>query len=179
MKKIWIIFALVVIIAAQVTFIYSFRSTSTHSSVTGTSAVVISKFKYAYMRASIYISPRQFDSSTLLVFPNGTQKEIQWNNTEPFYRFNLVLPRSGDFLGDHNVNTFYGSIYNFSSFVDEATLSLSRDQPIDVDIISNVDDNFLRWYSLQYTDDPEYIDIYWFKIQGDATIHVSGFGVGI
>ena len=181
MKKIWLIFLLVIIIMAQITFIFSFQSTSAYSKVTGTSAVVVSKMKYAYAQVSIHIRRSQFDSEVTLIFPNGTQKEIlpkvQPQEIHDFiYTLDVFLARSGDFLGDHNVNTFYGSIYNFSSLIEEPTLSLSRDHPIDIDIVPNVDKNFLKWYTLPYTDDPKYIDIYWFKIQGDAYVDVIVHG---
>ena len=178
MKKIWLIFALTVIIMAQITFIFSFQSTrarAASSTVTGTSAVVVSKMNYAYLRASIHITRSRFDSEVTLIFPNGTQQEM----TDFTYTLEVFLPRSGDFLGDHDVNTAYGSYYHYSSWFDGPLLSLSRDHPIDIDIVPNVSDDFLGWYSLQYTDDDEYIDIFWFKIQGDARVHVVEYGVVI
>ena len=173
MKKIWLIFALTVIIMAQITFIFSFQSTRASSTVTGTSAVVVSKMNYAYLRASIHIHRSRFGSEVTLIFPNGTQQEI----TGSIYTLEVFLPRSGDFLGDHDLKTVYGAHINYSSLFDGQLLSLSRDHPIDVDIVPNVSDDFLSWYTLPYTDDYRYVDIYWFKIQGDADVDVSVYGV--
>ncbi len=173
MKKIWLIFALTVIIMAQITFIFSFQSTSASFPVTGTSAVVVSKMNYACLRASIHIHRSRFDSEVTLIFPNGTQQEI----TDFTYALEVFLPRSGDFVGDHDVKTAYGAHINYSRWFDGQLLSLSRDQPIDIDIVPNVSDDFLSWYTLPYTDDYKYIDIYWFKIQGDAQVTVSVDGV--
>jgi hypothetical protein len=190
MKKIWIIFALVVIIAAQVTFIYSSRNTSVHSSVTGTSAVVISKLKYTYMRATIHIHRSGFDSDVIITFPNGTQQEIfhklspEEKRTGKFdfdFTFTVILPRSGDFLGDYNFFTFLDSDPSF--WVNGSTLSLSRNHPIDVAVVPKFSDNFLRWYyDDKHTfdrDHSKYIDIYWFKIQGNASLNIVGSGVAI
>ena len=173
MKKSWLLLILVIIIAAQVTFIASFRNTSAHSSVSGTSAVVVSKLKYAYMKATIQIFP-DFNSSVLLIFPNGTDLEITW----PSYSMTVFLPRSGDHLGDYETGVALGT--DPASWFD-ATLSLSRDRPIDVDVVPNVSDNFLRWYydDMFSRDHSTHIDLYWFKIQGDAHVHVSGDGMTI
>ena len=176
MKKIWLIFALTVIIAAQVTFMYSFRSTSITSEVTGTSAVVVSKMKYAYMRASIYIFVPGYNSSVVLEFSNGTQKEI----TGYSYNFEVFLPRSGDFMGDYQTASLLVPIaFNPFSSGDYPKVALSQDHPIDVDVIPNVSSDFLSWYDNSYTDYSENIDIYWFKIHGDAQVHISGYGVAI
>jgi len=140
MKKIWLLFALAVIIAAQVTFISSFRSTSVTSEVTGTSAVLVSNMKYAYVRVSIHIILPDPVSSVLLEFPNGTRKEI----TDYSYRIDVFLPRSGDFLGDYQAGTWLGARPTYPMFSgDYPSLRLSRDHPIDVDVVPNVSSNFL------------------------------------
>lgn len=75
MKKIWIMFSLTVIIAAQFTFMSSFHSTSASSYVFGTSAVVVSKMKYAYARATINMLTT-FNTNVTITFSNGTQLEL-------------------------------------------------------------------------------------------------------
>jgi hypothetical protein len=159
----------VVIIAAQVTFLYSFRSISTSVStdVSGTSAVVVSKLKCAYMSASIHIWLPDFDSSVLLIFPNGTQREI----IQPVYSIEVLLPRSGGFSGDYDTGTIVGTSDAYPD------LKFSRNRPIRVDVVPNVSDNFLNWYD--DTDHSKYVDVYWFKIQGNAHVVVSGDGVTI
>ena len=168
MKKTWLIFALVVIIAAQVTYLHSFRSISTsmYTDVHGTSAIVVSKLKYAYTSASIQITLLDIDSSVLLIFPNGTQKEI----LQYFYPIEVLLPRSGGFSGDYDTKTILGT----DAY---PNLKLSRNHPILVNIVPNVSDNFLDWY--YDSDHSKYIDVYWFKIQGDAHVQVSGDGVTV
>ena len=110
----------------------------------------------------------------LLEFSNGTQKEI----TDHFYQFDVVLSRSGDFLGEHVTGTVLGTSPISSG--DYPILTLSRDNPIDVDIVPNVSDNFLRWYyDRTFTEQSTYVDIFWFKIHGDANVHVWGYGAPI
>ena len=169
MKKTWLIFALVVIIAAQVTFLYSFRSFSTSMStdVHETSAVVVSKLKFAYLSASIRITLLDFNSPVLLIFPNGTQKEI----IQPIYSIDVLLPRNGDFSGDYDTGTILGTSDAYPA------LKLTRNHPIFVNIVPDVSDNFLNWYD--DSDHSKYIDVYWFKIQGDAHVIVSGDGMTI
>ena len=121
------------------TFIFSFRSTSITSEVTGKSAVLVSKMKYAYMRATIHIFISGYNSSEVLEFSNGAQKEI----TGYSYKIEVFLPRSGDFIEDYQVATVLGpiSLYPFSSD-DYPKVALSQDHPIDVDVIPNVSSDF-------------------------------------
>ncbi|MCW4016094.1 MAG: hypothetical protein NWF06_06975 [Candidatus Bathyarchaeota archaeon] len=171
MKKVWLLFVLTVIIAAQLTFTSAFHSASEHCYVSGTSGVFVSKLNYASMRATIYISLSYKSAPVLLIFPNGTQIEITDN-----YTLDLFLPRSGDVLGSYSTGTALG-ISPASG--DYQMLSLSHNHPIDVDVVT-LPSSFLPWL-----DDgifPEYfenIDVYWFKIQGEANIHIDGYGMAI
>jgi hypothetical protein len=70
------LFALAVIIAAQISFIIFFQSASTFYDVTGTSAVVISKMNYVFVRASINIVHMGTGPAPILIFPNGTHREL-------------------------------------------------------------------------------------------------------
>jgi len=178
MKKIWLILALTVIIVAQVTFMSSFHSTFTHSYVSGTSAVVVSKMKYAYARVSIDILSSHFNSTVTLTFPNGTQQEITGHS----YTMEVFLPRTGDFLGNDAIGTIITTTPNSPTDSDYDSLpriSLSSKHPVDADVVQNIPSNFLSWY-----DNPNYefynkIDVFWFEIQGEANIFISGSGMAI
>jgi hypothetical protein len=177
MKKIWLIFALVVIIVAQLTFMSSIYSTFTHSYVSGTSAVVVSKMKYAYARTSIHILRSPFSSTVTVTFPNGTQQEI----TESSYTMKLFLPRTGDFMGNYVTGTILTTTPNSPTDSPDSLpqISLSSKHPVDVDVVQNIPSNFLSWYG-----DPNYdfynkIDVFWFTIQGEANILITGSGMAI
>jgi hypothetical protein len=77
MKKLWLLLALVVIVASQVAVLSSFHSINTYTWANGSTAVVISKAAYATLRVEIEIIPQVLNghSNTTLIFPNGTQTE--------------------------------------------------------------------------------------------------------
>ena len=135
MKKLLVLFALAVIVAAQISFIISFQSASTFYDVTGTSAVVISKMNYASVRASIIIYHITAYPAPVLIFPNGTRQEL----TTSLYSMDVFLPRTGDFLGDHDLETMYGDHLEYSSSYEGQLLVLSRDHPTDVRALNFVD----------------------------------------
>jgi hypothetical protein len=175
MKKIWLIFALTVIIVAQVTFLSSFHSSNTHCYVSDTSAVVLSKMKYAYARFSIHVSITY--SPVTLTFPNGTQQEI----SDHSYMMEVFLPRTGDFMGNYATGEILTRIPN--SPTDSAdslpTLSLSSKHPIDMDVVQNISRDFLSWYGNPNYDYYHKIDVFWFEIQGEANIVITGSGLAI
>ena len=176
MKKIWLIFALVVILVAQLTFLSSFDSSFTHGYVSDTSAVVLSKMKYAYARFTIHISITY--SPVTLTYPNGTQQEI----TDHSYQMDVFLPRTGDFLGNEQIGTIITTTPNSPTDTDIESLpqiSLSSKHPVDAAVVQHIPNNFLRWYN-----DPKYgfhdkIDVFWFEIQGQANIFITGTGLAI
>lgn len=178
MKKIWLIFILVLVIGTQVTVISSFRSEFTSSYVSDTSAVVVSKMKYAYAKASIHILRSHSSSSPLtLTFPNGTQQEI----TDSSYTIKLFLPRTGDFVGTFAINTLLTTTPN--SPTDSADslprLTLSSQHPLDLDVVQHIPSNFLSWYGNPNYDHNNKIDVFWFTIQGEANIFITGTGMSI
>jgi hypothetical protein len=176
MKKIWLVFALVVIIVAQVTFLSSFNSSFTHGYVSDTSAVVLSKMKYAYARFTIHISITY--SPVTLTFSNGTQQEI----SDHSYTMEVFLPRTGDFLGNDGMMTIITTTPNSPTDTDIESLpviSLSSKHPIDADVVQHIPSSGLSWYN-----DPKYIyydkiDVFWFEIQGQANIFITGTGLAI
>jgi hypothetical protein len=171
MKKIWLIFALTVIIASQVTFMSSFHSTFASSYVSGTSAVVVSKMKYAYARATINILTTHNPDVTI-TFSNGTQLEI----SEHAYKFEIFLPRTGDFFGTFETSTHLPSTTSDTPL----SMALSRNNPIDVDVVPDIPEDFLSWYgNSNYDSFSDKVDIFWFKIEGTANVFVNGNGMAI
>jgi hypothetical protein len=174
MKKAWIILLLIVIIAAQWALMNSFQSTTAVSHEAGKRAVLVSKLSYVSMRATIQIIPEFHPDPVpvLVTFSNGSQMEI----TER-YSMQVFLPKSGSINGDFSFNT----ILRFASTSqdDFVTMSLTRDKPIDVDVVPDVSDDFLSWYyeplhpDLDVRDET---DVYWLIVEGEATIAVSGYG---
>jgi hypothetical protein len=175
MKKIWLVFALVVIIVAQVTFLSSFNSSFTHGYVSDTSAVVLSKMKYAYARFTIHISITY--SPVTLTFLNGTQQEI----TGPGYTMEVFLPRTGDFMGNFVTGTGLTTTPNSptDSFESLPQISLSSKHPVDADVVQNIPRNFLSWYGDPNYDYNDRIDVFWFTIEGEANVFITGYGVAI
>jgi hypothetical protein len=175
MKKIWLLFALTVIIVTQVTFLSSFHSSNTHGYVSGTSAVVLSKMKYAYARFSIHILITY--SPVTLTFPNGTQQEI----TDHSYMMEVFLPRTGDFMGNYVTGEILTRIPNSSTDSSDSlpTLFLSPKHPVDMDVVQNISPDFLSWYGNPNYDYYHKIDVFWFEIQGEANIVITGEGLAI
>jgi len=124
------IFILTVIIVAQMAFISSFHSVSEHSYVSDASAVIISKLNYATLRTTIHISLKNgLDKpSVFLIFPNGTQIEINDD-----YTLDVFLPRSGDLFGSYSTGTMLGLSDNSDGY---STYTLSHKSPIDIDVVS-------------------------------------------
>ena len=174
MKKSWIIFSLIVIIAAQWAFLSSFQSALTVSHTAGKRAALVSKLNYVSMRATIEIFPREVPGAdpVLVTFSNGSQLEI----TER-YSIQVFLPKSGSINGDF----YFNKILSFTPISEDefAQMTLSHRKPIDVDVIPDVSDDFLSWYYEPihpHLDIHDETDIYWLIVEGDATVSVSGYG---
>ncbi|MGD9131326.1 MAG: hypothetical protein PVH73_07120 [Candidatus Bathyarchaeota archaeon] len=174
MKKAWIIFSLIVIIAAQWAFMSSFQSAITVSHKAGKRAALVSKLNYVSLRASIQIYPRPDPDAdpVLVTFSNGSQLEITDR-----YSMQVFLPKSGSINGDFRFNT----ILNMPQIDEEefVQMTLSHSKPFDVDVVPDVSDDFLSWYyepvhpDLDIADET---DIYWLIVDGDATVSISGYG---
>jgi hypothetical protein len=174
MKKSLIIFLLIVILAAQWVILSSFQSTLAVSHEAGKRAVLASKINYMSMRATITIYPRITPDSepVLVTFSNGSQLEI----TEK-YSTQVFLPKSGNTNDDFQFNT----ILNVERMGEEklVEMTLSNDNPIDVDVVPDVSDDFLSWYYEPFHPDldvQDEIDVYLLMVEGDATVSISGYG---
>jgi hypothetical protein len=157
MKKVWMLFALVVIVAGQIAVLSSFQSINTNTSANGSTTVVISKASYASLRVEINIISQ---SNTTLIFPNGTQIEIPAVN---HYKFSVILPSSGPSIG------------SFSSQLEG--INISDNHPIDVEFLSNSTVFQNIYYSIDWKAQPySRISVYWFTVQGNAMVSIQGYG---
>jgi hypothetical protein len=157
MKKLWLLFALVVIVASQVAVLSSFQSINTNTPANGSTAVVISKTSYASLRVEINIISQ---SNTTLIFPNGTQIDVPAVN---HYKFSANLPSSGL------------SPESFSS--QSEGINISDNHPIDVEFLSNSTVFQNIYYSIDWNAQPySRISVYWFTVQGNAMVSIQGYG---
>jgi hypothetical protein len=159
MKKLWVLLALVVLIAAHIAILSSIHPIYEHGSSYGSESmfVCISKMDYASLRVKVDIVTHM--EPAVLLFPNGTQIEIPAASD---YTFSVVMSHNGFFFGS---SSFQGRFVN-----------LSDDQPINVEFVSgSYFGPDLEQSNNEYG--PRY-SIYWFTIQGNATVLVRGIGAG-
>jgi hypothetical protein len=169
MKKLWLLLALVIILAVQVAVLSSFRTINVNTWANGSTAVVISKASYANLRVEIDIIPQVYNgqSNTTLIFPNGTQTEIP---AVAHYKFSVKLSSTGPSYGSFAIQSL--------------GINLSDNHPIDAEFVSNSTD-LPRLLSLNQFPETTYpgidsrISVYWFLIQGNAQVSIQGYGVGL
>jgi len=160
MKKLWVILALVVLIATQLAVLSSFQPISVLAFTdSGPVTVVISKADYAHLRAKISISAVGWDSDAVLLFPNDTQITIPALSQ---YTFSIVMPSSGFSPGSFNFGT--------------EGINLSDNHPIDVEVLSN---RTLTQTLCSYLDfSSGRVSVFWFTVEGDAVVSIEGLGAG-
>jgi hypothetical protein len=164
MKKLWLLLALIIILASQVAVLSSFQSFNTNTWAKDSTAVVISKAAYAHLRVEIDIIPQVFNgqSNTTLIFPNGTSTKIP---AVTHYKFSVILPRTGPITGNFALQT--------------EGINLSTNHPINAEFVSN-SSNALQQALSQYQTCPGSsigISVYWFIVQGKAHVSIQGYGV--
>jgi hypothetical protein len=165
MKKLWLLFALVVIVASQFAVLSSFHSinSNTWTSVNGFTAVVISKTAYATLRVEVDIIPQVINgqANTTILFQNGTQTEIP---AVAHYKFSIFLPSSGLIAGSFGTQ-FEG-------------VNISDKHPTDVEFLSNSTDfsAFQRILSDYQSTESARFSVNWFLLQGNAIISLQGYG---
>lgn len=167
MKKLWLLLALIVILAVQVAVVASFHTIDVNAYANGPTAVVISKAAYSSLRVEIDIIPQVYNgqSNTTLIFPNGTQTEIP---AVAHYKFSVKLSSSGPSYGSFAIQSL--------------GINLSDNHPIDAEFVSN---STGLTQLLAFNQFPETypgldsrISVYWFLIQGNAQVSIQGYGVG-
>jgi len=157
MKRIWLLFTLLLIITILLAFISSFYSISGYgrSYSSSISAVVISKERYLSVRADFYISP--YPNSTMtLSFPNATQITVA-----SVYHFDVLLPK-----------TDYPN-YRFAYRPEETFTSDAH--PMDAKVISNITSEIISDLNETYFA----VSNYWFTVQGDGTVTFGAYGVPV
>ena len=161
MKKAWVLLLLAIIITVQFTVLSSFGEVSDRASVSGTSAVVVGKTNYVSLRVKFTVMADP-GYTALIIFPNGTQKAVT-----TIHVFEVFLPKTEPVRGS-------GSLYMSRA---EEGVFVTDQEPIDVALVSNVDESFFT-YKIGPDPNGEVI-FYWFKIQGNAQVIVSTYGVTI
>ena len=163
MKKAIIFVLLVIIIAAQWTFLNSsfYILGANGGSISGTSAVIIAKANYLSARVMIHITIRAPGSSRLIVhFQNGTQEEVMAG----MHHFEVFLPKSGPFIGSFTANAPGGILLNDI-------------KPIGSTVVSNTTEDF---FAKELNTEPsDMFAIYWLRCEGQAIVSVSGIGVTV
>jgi len=163
MKKIWLLFVFILIVLAQSTFLSSFHSIELNVyTQIGTSAIVISKAEYVYLRAEIDIYPQviQGQSQVTVIFANGTQVKLLPSNAVSPYRISVVLPIRGYAFGISFGTTGEG-------------VNVSDGHPVDAEVLSNATDFVIgqRHY--------DFVNVYELLIQGSAWVSIKGYGVAV
>ena len=163
MKKACVLLLLAIIMTVQLTIISSFSEISDRTSVSGTSAVVVGKTNYVSLivKFTVISDPGY---TALIIFPNGTQKEVT-----TYHFFEVFLPKT-------EPEPVHGPV-SFSMSRNSEGVFVTDQEPIDIAVVSNVDESFFT-YKVGPHPDGEII-FYWFKIQGNAQVRVSAIGVTI
>jgi hypothetical protein len=166
MKKLWLLLALIIILASQVAVLSSFHSFNVNTWAVDSTTVVISKAAYAHLRAEIDIIPQVLNgqTNTTLIFPNGTSTKIP---AVAHYKFSVILPSTGSNTGSFGLQT--------------EGINISNNHPIDVEFVSNSNSTLQQVLS-QYQTYPGFssgISVYWFLVQGNAQVSIQGYGVAL
>ncbi len=166
MKKLWLLFALIIVVASQVAVLSSFHSFNVNTWAVDSTTVVISKAGYAHLRVEIDIIPQILNgqTNTTLIFPNGTSTKVP---VVAHYKFSVILPSTGPFTGSFGLQT--------------EGINISDNHPIDVEFVSNNSTNLQQVLS-QYQTYPGFssgISVYWFIVQGNAQVSIQGYGVAL
>jgi hypothetical protein len=166
MKKLWLLLALIIIVASQVAVLSSFHSFNANTWAGDSTAVVISKAAYAHLRVEIDIFPQVINgqSNTTLIFPNGTSTNIP---AMTHYKFSVILPSTGSNTGNFALQT--------------EGINISNNHPIDVEFVSNSSTTVQQVLShfQTYPGLSSGISVYWFLVQGNAQVSIQGYGVAL
>lgn len=157
MKKAIIILLLITTILALWTFDNSFIANTGGGSTSGTSAVIFAKADYVSVKATFHITPKAGTWANV-TFSNGTQISIAWTNT-----FTVLFTKIGSETGVYAAKA-PGGIF------------LNSKNPFDVAVVSNTTESYFDTLK-SFNDDT--VTVYWLKIDGDARVTVSGYGVAV
>jgi hypothetical protein len=158
-RKIWLVVALTIVIVAQLTILSEFYSISKEGSAANVSIVDISKESYMFARLTISITSDNNGAS--IVFPNGTQVNVNEYQT---FSFTFDMTRTGDILGNAGAAT--------------DGISVSQSQPIDATVLSNYTSSQSSIDTSPLKNIPN-IDVYLLIVKGFAEVTINGYGLAI
>jgi hypothetical protein len=162
MKKIWIVFVLVLVISSQLLVMSLFRQVDDNGFTTNNSVITIAKWNYVDASVTITIVPMVENGAinASVTLPNGTT--INLTSYYPFReRFNF--PRTGDFIGNEALS---------------GPFSISQDKPVAVLITPNVGNaqDYISSLDTIKQQNPG-VDLLNFIVYGQAQVSVSVYGV--
>jgi hypothetical protein len=171
MKKMWIVLALILIIAGQLIVLSSFHDVDS-SGVTETNMVItVAKLNYVDARVTITVHAKppvgNGTTNVEIVCPDGTTVNLTSTNWEApqTYTKTYSFPRTGDNFGS--------SADHFST--GNQSITVSQENPLVIAINSDVGDP--QSYRLSYSD--QVMQFSSFIIFGAAAVSVSGYGVAL
>jgi hypothetical protein len=158
MKKAIVIFLIVITILALWSLNHSFIVDYEYAQVTGTSAIIFAKADDVSVRTSISVIAK-IGSNASLTFANGTQINIvPWAST----KFVVYLSKTGT------------SFRNFGFANAQSGIFLDEEKPFKAAFVSNTTNSY---FDTLNTDDFSPFTVYWFRIDGNAWVSISSFGV--
>ena len=86
------------------------------------------------------------------------------------------MPKTGNVIGDYSTGTGLGVSENSGDYI---FMRLSKYNPIDIDVVPLPSPFLLQLETGQQKTFFENVDIFWFKIQGEAFVTLKGSGTVI
>jgi hypothetical protein len=157
MKKAIIIFLLITTILALWTFNNSFVVGGGGGSTTGTSAVIFAKADYLSVRVNFIIIPKA-GTWINVTLPDGTSERVATS-----YHYNILLPKTGDVP----TNIFACLPGN---------LTINNGKLSGASVVSDTTESTFN-YLESFTSDS--VSVFWIKVEGNARVSVSSYGVGV
>lgn len=157
MKKAIIIFLLITTILALWAFDNSFIGSSGGGSTTGTSAVIFAKADYLSVRVDFFIIPKA-GTWINITLPDGTHEKVATS-----YHYNVLLPKTG------GVSTnLYGGL--------PGNLTINSGKLCGATVVSDTTESTFNSLEAFSSDS---VSVTWIKIEGNARVLVSYYGVGV
>ncbi len=158
--KIWVLVLLAAIFVGQITVISGFHYIDTLGFEQNQAVVAIFKLKYVDARVAFLVN-----GVGSVTFANGTQ--VALNPTQSL-SFVVNLPSTRNTIGTA------GTIIEGAN--------INQTQPLVADIITNetsLDFGFLSSNPGNYFSSITLVNTYWFMINGNATVTIQGYGLGL
>ena len=168
MRKLWIMFLLILILSSQLLVFSSFHNTTVYNLnwSEGTSVITVAKYGYAGARIEISFSLTiEALNSTILpisiTFANGTKLNIDSES----YVFGFSLPRTGESYGSGTFSTSTG-------------LTLSQYHPVSLMVSSNVT-NVTGFEQTLLKSVPEGVQLYFIVVEGSYEVAMNAWSVNL